>query len=75
MKHLIFWMLGFSTFWIGLKLFNDEAILIVSALVGSAFILVGLLTSPLPVQIAIEVGLVFALFKMCMECIVRGDPS
>lgn len=75
MKPLIFLILGFSTFWIGLKLFDDEAILIVSALVGSAFVLAGLVSAPLPVQIAIEVPLVFVLFKVCMECIIRGNRS
>ncbi len=73
MKSFIFWILGFGTFWAGLKLFDDEVILIVSIFVGSAFILAGLIASPPVLQIPIEVVSVFVLFNVCMQCIQRGD--
>lgn len=73
MQHLVFWIIGFGTLWAGLKLFDDEAILIVSAIVGSVFIVIGLISAPLPLQIAIEIGLILALFNICMQCIKRGD--
>jgi hypothetical protein len=73
MKHFIFWALGFITLWAGLKLFDDEVILIVSALVGSVFILAGLIAAPPVLQIPIEIILVLALFNVCMQCIQRSD--
>ncbi|MDX2212308.1 MAG: hypothetical protein SFY66_03370 [Oculatellaceae cyanobacterium bins.114] len=73
MEHLIFWMLGFGILWAGLKLFDDEAILIATAIIGSAFVLIGLISAPLQLQIGIEIGLIVALFNVCMQCIKRGD--
>ncbi|MEL6319638.1 MAG: hypothetical protein AAFQ57_03170 [Cyanobacteria bacterium J06626_14] len=75
MSHVILWILGFGTLWAGLRLFDDEVLLIVSVLVGSAFVLAGLLASPVNLQIAIELALVVAVFHVCMECIRRGDRS
>ncbi len=75
MEHLIFWILGFGTLWAGLNLFNDEAVLIVSAIIGSILVLIGLISAPLQLQIGIEVGLILALFNICMQCIKRGDRS
>lgn len=75
MHYLLFWMLGFATFWIGLKLFNDEVILLVSIFVGSAFVLAGLVSAPSVLQIPIEIVLIFALFGLCMQCIQRGSSS
>ncbi|MEL6222105.1 MAG: hypothetical protein AAFQ57_02080 [Cyanobacteria bacterium J06626_14] len=73
MTHIIFWILGFGTLWAGLTLFNDEAILIVSIIVGSVFVLAGLLSAPTLLKIGIEITLMVALFHACMECIRRGD--
>lgn len=73
MSHIIFWILGFGTFWAGLKLFDDEVILIVSVIVGSAFVLAGLVSSPLGLQIGMEITLIIVLFNVCMQCIKRGD--
>ncbi len=73
MTYLIFWILGFSILWAGLKLFDDEVILIVSLLVGSFMVLAGLLSAPTPLQIGIEVVLILAMFHICMECIQRGN--
>ncbi len=75
MNHFVFWILGFITLWAGLKLFDDEVILIVSILVGSALILAGLMIAPPALQIPIEVTLVIALFNVCMQCIQRGNRS
>lgn len=75
MNHFIFWILGFGTLWTGLKLFDDEVILIVSIMVGSALILAGLIAAPPVLQIPIEVTLVIALFNVCMQCIQRGSRS
>lgn len=75
MNQLIFWILGLGTLWVGLKLFDDEAILIVSIFVGSAFILAGLILAPPQLQIVIEVIFILALFNVCMQCIQRGDRS
>jgi hypothetical protein len=75
MQHFVFWILGFGTLWAGLNLFNDEAILIVSAIIGSIFVLIGLMSAPLPLQIGIEIALILALFNVCMQCIKRGDRS
>ncbi|MEB3211257.1 MAG: hypothetical protein VKL39_07875 [Leptolyngbyaceae bacterium] len=73
MTHTIFWILGFGILWAGLNLFDDEAILIVSLVVGSGFVLAGLLSAPMLLQIGIEVTLIVALFHLCMECIQRGN--
>ncbi|MDX2242518.1 MAG: hypothetical protein NW224_17665 [Leptolyngbyaceae cyanobacterium bins.302] len=75
MNYFILWLLGFSSFWIGLKLFDDEVILIVAILVGSGFILAGLIVAPVPLQIPIEAIMLFALFHVCMQCIMRGNRS
>lgn len=75
MNYFLFWFLGFVTLWAGLKLFDDEVLLIVSMLVGSALVLIGLITSPANFQALIEVILIIALFYVCTECILRGDRS
>ena len=75
MNHFIFWALGLGTLWVGLKLFDDEVILIVSIFVSVGLILVGLIMAPLPLQIPIEIASVTALFNVCMQCIQRGDRS
>ncbi|MGF1537900.1 MAG: hypothetical protein ACFB4J_15660 [Elainellaceae cyanobacterium] len=72
MNHIVFWILGFGTFWFGLTLFDDEAVLIAAAVIGSALILTGLISAPLGLQISIEVLLVVALFNVCIQCIKRG---
>ncbi|MBW4484347.1 MAG: hypothetical protein KME14_17560 [Tildeniella torsiva UHER 1998/13D] len=74
-NYLIFWILGFGILWSGLKLFDDEAILIVTMLVGSGLVLAGLIAAPDGLQIVVEVVLVIVLFRLCMECISRGDRS
>ena len=73
--YLIFWILGFGTLWAGLKLFDDEVFLIVTMLVGSGLVLVGLIAAPDGLQAVVEVALVIVLFRLCMECICRGDRS
>lgn len=73
MNYLIFWILGFSILWAGLKLFDDEVLLIVTLFMGSGLVLLGLFFSPVQLQIGIEVALVASLFHICMECIERGD--
>ena len=75
MNYLIFWLLGFGTLWAGLKLFDDEALLIVTLIVGSVLVLAGLISAPARLQIGVEVVLVVALFHVCMECIQRGERS
>ncbi|MGF1459972.1 MAG: hypothetical protein ACFBSG_13210 [Leptolyngbyaceae cyanobacterium] len=72
MTFLLFWLLGFGILWAGLNLFDDEAILIVSMLVGSALVLIGLVSAPTNLQIGIEVVLIVTIFHLCMECIERG---
>lgn len=74
-SYVIFWVLGFGTFWAGLKWFDDEVILIVTLIVGSVLVLLGLLSSPPWLQIGIEIILIVALFHMCMECIKRGSGN
>lgn len=71
--HFLFWFLGFSVFWVGLKLFDDEIILIVSVVVGSGLILAGLASAPTGLQIPMEATAVIVLFNVCMQCIKRGD--
>ena len=73
MHYLIFWLFGFGLLWAGLKLFDDEIIFIATAIAGSALVIAGLVSAPLQLQLGIEIALVFALFKVCMECIRRGD--
>ncbi|MEM1308365.1 MAG: hypothetical protein AAGF98_02495 [Cyanobacteria bacterium P01_H01_bin.153] len=75
MTYLIFWLVGFGILWAGLKLFDDEVILIVSVLVGSALVLTGLMSAPTTLQIVIEVALIVSVFHICMECISRGDRA
>ncbi|MEO1792176.1 MAG: hypothetical protein AAFR25_08130 [Cyanobacteria bacterium J06629_19] len=67
--------LGFGTLWAGLKLFDDEVLLIVSLFVGAGFALVGLLSSPVQLQVVLEIVLVVNVFYICMECIKRGDSQ
>jgi len=68
----MFWIFGFGTLWAGLKLFDDEVLLIVSLFIGSGLVLAGLFSSPVQLQIGIEVILVIYMFYACMECIERG---
>lgn len=75
MTHLIFWILGLGTFWTGLKLFDDEVLLIVSVIVGSGLMFVGLMSTPVVLQITIEALLLVVLFHVCMECVKRGDRA
>ncbi len=75
MNYLVFWVLGFGTLWGGLKLFDDEVLLIVTLFVGSGLVLAGLLSSPVTLQIGIEVALIASLFHICMECIGRGGRA
>gem|GEM_PF-1152239 len=75
MAYLILWGLGFVSFWAGLALFDDEILLIACALVGSGLIIAGLVLAPPRLQIAIEIVLVLALFRVCMKCIERGSLS
>jgi len=75
MNYLALWIFGFGTLWAGIKLFDDEVLLIVSMIVGSVSVLAGLLSAPARLQVAIEVVLIIALFRVCMECIQRGDAS
>ncbi len=75
MNYIIFWIFGFGTLWAGLKLFDDEVLLIVTILVGSGLVLMGLFSSPVQLQVGVEVFLVFNLFYICMECIRRGDQQ
>lgn len=72
-NYLLFWILGFGTLWAGLKLFDDEVVLIVSIIVGAVLVLAGLLSAPVGLQIVIEVALIVSLFHLCMECISRGN--
>jgi hypothetical protein len=72
-SYILFWVFGFGTLWLGLKLFDDEVLLIVCLAVGAALVLAGLLSAPTVLQIAVEVALVVSLFHLCMECIRRGD--
>lgn len=72
MDYFVLWALGFSALWVGLR-FDDEVLLIVFALVGTAFIIWGLTAAPLPLQLVVEVGCVLALSFVCMRCIERGS--
>lgn len=75
MNYLIFWILGFGTLWIGLKLFDDEVILITTLFVGSGLVLTGLFSSPAKLQFIVEAALIMSLFHICTECIERGDRT
>lgn len=75
MNPIILWILGFGTLWAGLKLFDDEVLLIVSMFIGSAFVITGLLTSPLKIQLCVEAILLVSVFSICMECIRRGGRT
>ena len=75
MNYLIFWLLGFGTLWAGLKLFDDEVLLIVTLIVGAVLVLAGLISAPFKLQIGVEVVLIVTLFHICMECIQRGERS
>lgn len=69
MSYILFWMLGFGTLWVGLKLFDDEVILIATLLVGSGLVLTGLFSLPAKLQFVVEVALIASLFHICIECI------
>ena len=75
MNYLIFLTLGFGTLWAGLKLFDDEILLITMLVVGSGLTLMGLLSSPVKLQAVIELVLILNLFYICMECIKRGGQT
>ncbi|MGB7088364.1 MAG: hypothetical protein WBD47_22605 [Phormidesmis sp.] len=75
MNYLVFYLIGFGTLWAGLKLFDDEVLLIVAILIGSGFVLAGLVSSPVALQIGIEAALIASLFHICMECIERGGRA
>lgn len=73
MNYLMFWILGFGTLWAGLKLFDDEVLLIVSLFTGARLVLTGLFSSPIQLQVVIEVVLIIHMFYICMECVKRGQ--
>lgn len=75
MTYIILWVLGFGSFWAGLNLFDDEVLLIVSALVGTVLVIAGLMSAPPLLQIVIEISLIIVLFNVCMKCIERGSTS
>ncbi len=75
MNYLILWILGFGTLWAGLKLFDDEVLLIVTLIVGAVLVLAGLISAPVKLQIGVEVVLIVTLFHICMECIQRSERS
>lgn len=75
MNYLVFYLIGFGTLWAGLKLFDDEVLLIVAIFIGSGFVLAGLVSSPVALQIGIEAALIASLFHICMECIERGGRA
>lgn len=75
MNYVVFWILGFGILWAGLKLFDDEAILLVALIVGAIFVLAGLVSAPVKLQIGVEVVLILSLFHICMECIKRGNQN
>ncbi|MEL6490080.1 MAG: hypothetical protein AAFV85_18280 [Cyanobacteria bacterium J06634_6] len=75
MNYIILWILGFATLWAGLKLFDDEILLIVTLFVGSGLVLAGLFASPGQLQVVIEIALIASLFHICTECIERGDRA
>ena len=75
MNYLILWLLGFGILWAGLKLFDDEVLLIVTLFVGSGLVLAGLFSAPIVLQVGMEVFLVLNVFYICMECIKRGDSQ
>ncbi len=75
MTYLVFWILGFGTLWAGLKLFDDEVLLIATIFMGSGLVLAGLLSSPVELQVGIELIVIVSLFHICMECISRGDRA
>jgi hypothetical protein len=72
MSYWVLWAIGFGILWLGLR-FDDEVLLIVSALLGSVFVILGLTSAPLPLQLVVEVGCVIALSFVCMRCIERGS--
>ncbi|MBD2256677.1 hypothetical protein [Pseudanabaena sp. FACHB-2040] len=72
MDYFVLWALGFGIFWLGLR-FDDEVLVIVSALVGSILVIWGLTSAPLPLQLFVEVSCVVALSFVCMRCIERGS--
>ncbi|MEL6352740.1 MAG: hypothetical protein AAFR58_13330 [Cyanobacteria bacterium J06627_28] len=75
MNYIIFWILGFGTLWAGLKLFDDEVLLIVTLFVGTGFVLTGLFSSPAKLQFGVEAALIASLFHICAECIGRGGRA
>lgn len=75
MNYLFFLLSGFGTLWAGLNLFDDEVLLIVTLFVGSGLVLAGLISSPVFLQLGVEIALVASLFHVCMECIGRGGQT
>jgi hypothetical protein len=75
MTYIILWVLGFGSFWAGLTLFDDEVILIVTALTGAVLVIAGLMTAPPTLQMIVEISLIIVLFNLCMKCIERGNSS
>ena len=73
MNYLICLIFGFGILWAGLKLFDDEVLLIVTLFLGSGLVLTGLFMSPMVLKVGIEAALIASVFHICMECIARGD--
>lgn len=68
-----FWLAGFAIFWAGLRLFDDEVLLITAVAVGAALVVWGLALAPLGLQLAVEIACVVVVFFTCMRCIERGQ--
>lgn len=73
MNFIGLWLAGFALFWAGLRLFDDEALLITALIAGAALIIWGLALAPVGLQLTVEIGCVLAVFLTCMRCIERGQ--
>lgn len=72
MHYLFLWAIGFGAFWLARQL-RDEIFLLVTLLLGVGFVIWGLMSAPLPLQLLIEIGSILALFSVCLGC--NGNSS
>ncbi|MGB5968212.1 MAG: hypothetical protein WA865_22150 [Spirulinaceae cyanobacterium] len=68
MSYIIFLTVGLGFIWLGLKT-REEVYRLTAAAVGAVLLVCGLIATPLPFQIFVEILTVIALFRVCLRCL------
>lgn len=68
MTYLIFLAVGLGFIWLGLRT-REEVYRLTAALVGTVLLVLGLFSTPLQLQLLVEIISIFAVFRICLRCL------